>query len=148
MLTPVGHAGASLPGELAAILVQLCFDLQAQGHLILPLLAPLRSLAAQWPGLLQPLAGCLGLLLQSSGMSCLLLQLAIRDCPRAPRFLQCRPTGARGSAVSALHSCQDRGACMACFRWAYPQPQAASLVMHVDMTVTDLPCRHAAPSCT
>ena len=76
MLTVVGHAGASLPGDLAANLVQLCFDLQAQGHLILPLLAPLRSLAAQWPGLLTPLAGCLGLLLQSSGMSCLLLPLA------------------------------------------------------------------------
>ena len=115
MLTLVGHAGASLPGNLAATLVQLCFDLQAQGHLILPLLAPLRSLAAQWPGLLTPLAGCLGLLLQSSGMSCLLLPLA---CQRQSSGTtpQCRPTGARGGAVSALHGCRDRRACMAYFR--------------------------------
>lgn len=109
-LTFVGNAGAALPEDLAATLVQLCFDLQAQGHLILPLLAPLRSLAAQWPGLLKPLAGCLGLLLQSSGMSCLLLQLAFSDGPQAPHpAMQAHRSKRRCCVCSASLPREQRG---------------------------------------
>ena len=103
MLNLVGHAGASLPGDLAAILVQLCSDLQAQDHLILPLLAPLRSLAAQWPGVLKPLAGCLGLLLQSSGMICSLLQLACRHSPQTP--------------LPAVQAHRSKRQCCVCSAW-------------------------------